>query len=352
MFYIHHSVCISPQLTFPSIDMEKIIEARDGKLFAREPAYEKIPLGILRRMGKAARIGVGAAMELVMQQPDGIVIGTSEGGLEDCIKFLNQIIEYQEGVLTPTNFVQSTTNAIAAQIGLLSSNKGYNCTHAHRGLSFENAMIDVYMLLAEGLGEKILLGGVDEISAYNYNIERLGGTYKKDPVKGLELYERKTPGTIAGEGSAMFLVSRNAVSSIAHVHGIKTIHTRDKARVANEMGKFLESHKKQIPKVGLLISGENGDDRVQEYYSVCEEALGKTIPVARFKHVSGEYGTASSFALWLATLLLQGYSLPAHFYKYEAPATPVSSILLYNNYKGLQHSFILVSDPKNTSYLT
>jgi hypothetical protein len=212
-------------------------------------------------------------------------------------------------------------------------------------------MLDAYMLLEEGKKKKYLLGAVDEISAYNYNIERLGGSYKSDPVKGPELYEMHTAGTIAGEGAAMFLVNKSADSAIAHVQDIKTLHTRDVARVATELRAFLTKNEKQMARTSLLISGENGDERVQKYYSACEEVLGPNIPVARYKHISGEYGTANSFALWLATRILQGHPLPAHFYKHAAPVSPVSSILIYNNYKGLQHSFILVTDPQETPYL-
>jgi hypothetical protein len=45
-----------------------------------------------------------------------MIIATANGGMEDCVKFLNQIIEYNEGLLTPANFVQSTSNAAAARL--------------------------------------------------------------------------------------------------------------------------------------------------------------------------------------------------------------------------------------------
>ncbi|MBS1974279.1 MAG: beta-ketoacyl synthase chain length factor, partial [Bacteroidetes bacterium] len=171
MFYIHDIACISPQKTFSEIDIEHLNCPVGGKLPAIEPAYEGIPLNILRRMGKAVRMGVGAALTIAKQNAQGIIIGTANGGMEDCIRFLNQVIDYNEGVLTPTNFVQSTANAIASQIGLLTSNRGYNCTHVHRGLAFENAVLDTAMLLSENPSHRYLLGGIDEISAYNYNIE-------------------------------------------------------------------------------------------------------------------------------------------------------------------------------------
>jgi hypothetical protein len=144
MLYIHQHTCISPQQTFSHIDIDTLNECVENKLKAKEPAYDGIPPGILRRMGKAVRMGVGAAIPIIKNNPsiNGIIIGTANGGMEDCIKFLNQIIDYEEGMLTPGNFVQSTPNAIAAQLGLMSKNKSYNITHVHRGLAFEDALID------------------------------------------------------------------------------------------------------------------------------------------------------------------------------------------------------------------
>ena len=134
MFYIHHTTCISPQKTFIDVDLNQLNEQVDKKLKVVEPSYKEIPVSVLRRMGKAVRIGIGAALPLIQKTNDikGIVIGTANGGMEDCIKFLNQIIQYEEGTLTPTNFVQSTANNIASQVALFSSNKEYNITHVHR----------------------------------------------------------------------------------------------------------------------------------------------------------------------------------------------------------------------------
>jgi len=105
-------------------------------------------------MGKSVRMAVGAALPLLEKysQPDGMIIATANGGMEDCIKFLNQILEYNEGLLTPASFVQSTSNAAAAQIALVTKNHNYNITHVHRGLAFENALMDVVMSLKEHPG--------------------------------------------------------------------------------------------------------------------------------------------------------------------------------------------------------
>jgi hypothetical protein len=60
--------------------------------------------------------------------------------------------------------------------------------------------------------------------------------------------------------------------------------------------------------------------------------------------MSGEYPTASSQAAWLACEILKNKSYPTHMLKKAGDQNTVKKILIYNNYKGLQHSFILISE--------
>ena len=343
MFYIHQATCISPQQTFSNIDIEKLNDVINNKLIAAEPTYEGIPNNILRRMGKAVRMGIGAALPLIKQKPDGIIIGTSNGGMEDCIKFLNQIIDYDEGMLAPGNFVQSTTNAIAGQLGMMSKNKGYNITHVHRAHAFENAMLDAAMLLKENINNNYLLGGVDEISAYNYNIDYLDGWYKKENISNKNLYYSFSNASIAGEGAAAFLINNNETGADAALQAIHIFHTENENEVAEQLKKFLEKNLSEKEKLDLLITGENGDIRLLKYYTVCEALMNDDTTIARFKHMTGEYPTASAIAVWLSCHILNLQNIPQHMIKKSGDQTDFKKVLIYNNYKGLQHSFILLS---------
>jgi Beta-ketoacyl synthase, N-terminal domain len=343
MFYIHKPTCISPQQTFSIPDIDHLNPVTDNKMKALEPAYDAIPTGMLRRMGKAVRMGVGAALPIIREKTQGIIIGTANGGMEDCIKFLNQIIEYEEGVLTPGNFVQSTTNAIAGQMGLMNANKGYNITHVHRALAFENAILDADMLLKENPGGSFLLGGVDEISTYNYNIEYLGNWYKNRPANNQSLYSVNSPGTIAGEGSAMFLVNGMARGAAARLDAVHTLHSQNENAVATAFSNFLDSQVTEPSMIDGLITGENGDSRLLKYYEACESIINPRTSVLRFKHMTGEYPTASAVAVWLACYILQQLPIPAHLFKKRSVENNYRKIVIYNNYKGLQHSFLLLS---------
>jgi hypothetical protein len=349
MLYIHQTTSISPQQTFGKASINQMQESVQNKLHAIEPDYPGIPPGLLRRMGKAVRIGVGAALPMLktVSSPDGIIIGTANGGMEDCIKFLNQIIEYNEGLLAPGNFVQSTANAIASTIGLMTSNKKYNITHVHRGLAFENALIDALMLSKENPSGNYLLGAVDEISAYNYNIDYLDGWYKKEAVSNLNLYQTNSAGSIAGEGAVMFLVNGISAGARASIHAITSIHSDDENIVEDRLRDFIEANLNADEKIDLLITGENGDNRLLRYYIACENIFADGTTIARFKHMSGEFPTASAIGVWLACYIFQTQSLPDHMIKRNPPKKHFSRMLLYNNFKGRQHSFMMLSRPNN-----
>jgi hypothetical protein len=348
MAYFHQSICISPQNSFPEADISELRESENNMLEVIEPAYPGIPAAVKRRMSKSERMAVGAALPLLEKfpLPDGIVIATANGGKEDCIKFLNQILEYKEGLLTPANFVQSTSNAAAAQIALVTKNHNYNITHVHRGLAFENALLDVVMLLEENPAAGYLLGCTDEISAYNYNIDRLDGLYRTECILNKELFQFKAKGSIAGEGSFMVWMNNQQADASAKLEAVKTIHTADPGIVLKTMRKFLDDNLSPDELPDLLLTGENGDETLDPFYDIVESNFAASVPVARFKHLCGEYCTASSFACWLSLQILETGIIPTLLIKKEGSKKPVRRILIYNNFRGAQHSFMMISKSK------
>ncbi len=344
MLYIHQTYCISAQQDLLQANIELINEPVDKKLLAIEPSYEKIPPGILRRMGKSIRMGVGAALPLISESDsiNGIIMGSANAGMDDCVKFLNQMVQYDEGQLTPGSFVQSTGNVIAGQLGLISKNKGYNITHIHLGLAFENALLDAMMQLNSNPLNSYLVGGVDEISPFHYNIETLAGSYKKEEISSAHLYETDSPGCLVGEGAAMFVVSSSSDAAIAKVAAIKTMHSTDTELVKQQLKIFLQNNLVAGTGIDLFISGENGDNRTLPFYTACEALLAEDTAIVRYKHMAGDFATVSALGLWYACEFLQ-QPVPEHMFKKKTSKTIYRNILLCNNFKGLQHSFILIS---------
>lgn len=343
MLYIHQTSCISPQQTFGDVDIEHLHTSNNNQLKVIEPQYKNIPAGVLRRMSKNVKIGIAAALPLLESTSvNGIVIGTANGGMEESVKFLNQIVEYDEGLLTPGDFVQSTANAVASQISLMTANKTYNSTHVHRGFSFENALLDAAMLSKENPEQNFLVGGVDVISPFNYNIDTLGNCYKDELISSAELYNKKTKGTIAGEGAAMFIVNNVAENAIAKIEAIEMCQTNDTSVLKKRLETFLQKQCNEN-KPDLFLSGEDGDERSLKYYTACESLLDENITIARFKHMTGDYASVSSLAVWLACNILKGQKLPAHMIKRNGLASHFRKIIICNSYRQLQHSFFLLS---------
>lgn len=341
MFFIHQSSCISHQPTFNEVDLDDLKPSENNLVHAIEPKYEGVPAGQLRRMGRALRMGVGAGMKLLLKNKvDGILIGTANGGIEDSIMFLNQIHDYEEGRLTPTAFVQSTYNAIAGMLGMITANKGYNATHVHRGLAFENVALDAAMLLRENPDNTYLIGGVDEISVKNHRLVSLAGWYRNEPASNFDLYKGDATGTLPGEGAAMFIINNKSEGAVAQLKSLKILSTLDENFVHEQLSLFLKENAGG-GKIDMFMHGENGDNRLLKYYTAAESCVDENTVVARFKHAFGEFQTVTALALWLATHVLQTQKLPAHFIKKNSSAS-FNRILIYNNYQGAQHGFMLV----------
>ena len=347
--FIRDISSISPQFTFNNKIFENEIKFYSGNRYlAIEPDYKNmIPLKLLRRMGKAVRMGIGAGLPLMKKHPDlgGIIIGTANGGLEDCIKFLNQIISYDEGSLTPTNFVQSIPNSVAGHLALMSTNTGYNITHAHKGLAFESSLLDAKLLFEEKHVKSLLVGNVEEISDYNYNIDYLAGLFKETEIDSGSLLNSNTKGTVCGEGSTMFVLESSPSNSFVEIKDVDQICYPTETEIIEKAKHFLGRNNLSETDIDAIVLGLNGDNRTDFWYHNLSEKLFKNSGVFTFKNLVGEYPTASAFATWLSVHILQGQKIPNEAI-YKKPKSEIKNILIYNHYSGNQHGFILISKLK------
>ena len=344
--YITDSACISPQRTFDNAFFEGDIRVHEGdRYIAIEPAYgQLIPAGLLRRMGKAVRMGVGAGLPLIQRaQIEGIVLGTANGGLEDCLKFLNQIVDYNEGTLTPTNFVQSTPNAVAGNLALMSKTTGYNTTHVHKGLAFEAALLDTMLLLEEKRGKAFLVGSIEEISDYNHNIDLLAGSFKTGHFTSESLFALDSPGSANGEGAAMFIVnaerSDNASAQIRDVFQSNNLAEKELSPVVDA---FLHRNGLQAGDIDTVIMGISGDNRTDHWYFNLQKALFEGSNIYTYKNMVGDYPTGSAFATWMGAQVIAGKRVPDACVWAQKNTRAPKHILIYNHYKASQHGFILL----------
>lgn len=344
--FIKETIAISPQETFNNKFFKNgTIKIEGTKYFAIEPHYEDfIPIKHLRRMSKALKMTIGAYTHLKKDPPgfDAIIIGTALGGMEGSINFIDQIINYDEGLLTPTGFINSTSNAIAGFLAQKTQCTGYNNTHTNEGLSFEGALTDLQLLFLNKEIETALLGAIEEISDYNYNLEYAEGLIKKDEqINSEKLLTSNTPGSVSGEGATMFLVDDDPENAIAQIKGHNTISYPTEKELLETLNILLENTQTSMDDIDTIISGRSGDVRHDHWCALIEEKLPEA-NIYTFKNLVGDYPTASAFATWLACQILQGKNIPEQAV-YRKAGRKSQNILIYNQYKGRQHSFILVS---------
>lgn len=281
-------------------------------LTANEPDYKewiKDPM-LRRRMNRIVKMGVACALQCIDGTPagqiDSIITATGLGCLADTEKFMNNLLNNQEQLLTPTPFIQSTFNTVGSQIAMLCQNQGYNMTYVHRGLSFESALLDGMLRLEEG-DRNVLVGAFDEITPTSHTILKRLATFRNNRE---------------GEGAQFFLLSQaKTEKSIARIAAPQTY---------SSVNVYLQKNGLSNSDIDLLIydrgtiNNDNGEDFFRKTYF-------PHTPYERFKEYCGEYQTASAFAVWYAVQKLSKDKSLKH-------------ILVYNTYYWYK-SLILVSQP-------
>jgi 3-oxoacyl-(acyl-carrier-protein) synthase len=348
--YINGLGCISAQETFDTIFLEKAeINEKDTIFDLKKPVYKDFisPVAI-RRMAKGVKNGIVASTmamkEANVSTVDAIITGTGMGCIEDSEKFLKAIIENKEEFLTPTSFIQSTHNTVGAQIALGLQCKAYNLTYVNGAVSFESALLDAKMKIEEEEANTILVGGIDENADYTTSLFRLAGFIKKENEEPFKVLNSTTKGTVCGEGATFFVLENEKKSTTyAEVLDIEIINKLDVNEVEPKMMSFLESNKLQVSDIDAIILGFNGDLEFDEYYKLFSENSFKNAPQVYYKQLSGEYNTASAFGLWVAAKIIKTQEIPEVIKVNNLEKAAYKKILLYNQYRGIDHSFTLIS---------
>jgi 3-oxoacyl-[acyl-carrier-protein] synthase II len=346
--YIKGIGSISPQPGFGNNAFNKSISYSDGTLRCVEPDYsEWIDERAIRRMSKIIRIGVAAASlalkEAGIQKPDAIVTGTGLGCLEDTGGFLNKLIANKEEALNPTPFIQSTHNTIGSQIALLLQCLGYNQTYTQRAHSFEHALQDSLMMLRENPEQNILVGGVDEVTDISADLlKKLG--LSSECSDSLRMFNQKRSGTVYGEGSSFFVLNNSSVGAWAEIVGVSAMY---KPENGSEVKKQLEAlmHTASISKdeIDLILLGKCGDEKYDYLMDEVSREFSSETLQGVFKNLCGEYSTASSFAMWLAAMILKKSFIPEGMSSNgRTQDKPIKLILIYNQYLNQYHSLILL----------
>ncbi|WP_452232907.1 beta-ketoacyl synthase N-terminal-like domain-containing protein [Lacinutrix sp. MEBiC02595] len=346
--YINSIASISAQKTLDNASFLTEIEDYEANVIpAINPNYKDyIPPAAARRMAKGIKMGVVASkiavQESGLDNVDAIITGTGMGCVRDSEKFVSAIIDNDEQYLTPTSFIQSTHNTVGGQIALELQCKGYNFTYVHSSNSFESTLLDAKLQLELDEEKNILVGGVDELGEHTTEIQKAVHLVKQENVKVSQLLESKTKGAVFGEGANFFVLSNEKqASSYGELVAIQTYNTLAEAELLQEASRFLQENNLNIEAIDLLVLGNNGDIEFDSFYTTLSEGF-KNTQQGYYKHLCGEFNTASSFGFWLASKVLKTQTLPEVVKRNDKATTSIKTILLYNQYRGENHSFTLL----------
>ncbi len=350
--YIDGMACVSPQNTLDNnYFFEEILETQDEFLQIQKPNYrEYINPKLLRRMSKIVRMGIVSASLAIkdsgIDNPDAILTGTGMGCQIDTEKFLNSMIENNEGLLTPTSFIQSTHNTVGGAIALGIQNHNYNLTYVHRAFSFESALLDSIMLLHENKAKNVLLGGFDEITEESWLIKTKIDFYKPNAVSNLNIITDTQKGALAGEGSSFFVLkNKPADNTYAKVIGVDMFfRPKNNKAIEDNITSFIQKNSLSVEDIDLVILGYNGDDEFDDIYNQVETNLFANNTTAYYKHLCGEYDASSAFAMWLAARIIKKNKIPDTILRKGSQKKKIGNVLIYNQFRGINHSLILLGD--------
>lgn len=345
--YIKGIGCVSPQLTYNnSVFLPEIKKYAGKHMMCIEPDYAPFfDTGSLRRMSRVVKFSAAAALTALkdsgITQLDAITTGTGYGLLENSEKFLTSMAGATGSVLSPTAFIQSTHNTIGATIALITGCNGHNNTFSHKGFSFESALIDARLLAAEG-AKHILAGAHDEISEKTFALLDRLHAFRNNHDAALNDYEKGSNGIVAGEGAAFFILSAHQSEGDYGILVDNTIfyHPESTVQVKQYIDEFLEKNNIGLENIDVVISGINGDTNSDKFSHETNHLLFAHQTIALFKHLCGEYMTATSFGFWLAAKMLFTQQVPQSVILKNRHRQP-NYILVYNVFQN-DHSLMLL----------
>lgn len=342
---------VSPQpTTRKDYFLEEVKEYSDNTLYAIEPEMEMyLDPAASRRMSRILRLGVIASkiclVDSGVSMPDGIITGTGFGMVADTEKFLLGLLESNEKFLTPTPFIQSTHNTIGAYVSQILKCHNYNSTYAHRGTSFETALIDACMLIEEGNARNVMVGGYEENTENQIQILDRIGRWKKEKISNLNLFQSRSPGTIAGEGIGFYMLSRHkGENSCVRLKNIQILYMNlNKEDLVQTVEGFLHRNHLEKDSIDAVVLGVNGDPGNDKLYQSLRTDFFKGTIQTGYKHLFGESYSSAAFALWMATKMLETQRIPSVIQLEPAKTKSLDHVLIYNHWQNANHSLYLVS---------
>ncbi|MDQ0067134.1 beta-ketoacyl synthase N-terminal-like domain-containing protein [Chryseobacterium lathyri] len=346
--YINSASCISVQDTLKENFFQDLKADQSAQILkAVEPNYKEfIPPAMSRRMSKTVKMSSVAShhalKEAGIEQPDAIIVGTGMGCSQDSEKFLKNVIDNKEEFLTPTFFIQSTHNTVAGQIALGLQCHAYNFTYVNTSSSLEFSFLDAKLQINDGEADNILVGAADEQTNRTMELYCLNNTIKKEEDLPADYLHSETDGVIWGEGAAFFVLGKEKTeNSYAKLKDIQIINRLDIEEVPSFIANFLTKNNVKHEDIDVVILGFSSDAASDVYYAKAMDVF-QNSALLYYKHLSGEFNTASGFSTFMACHILKEQQIPGVMRINPEKKAEIRNILLYNHLAGSDHNLTLL----------
>ncbi|MDR2385829.1 MAG: beta-ketoacyl synthase chain length factor [Tannerella sp.] len=324
-------------LSSPVLYSEKRVPAKDPDFKAfLSPLMSRRMCNLLKRAVVLSRLTLKEAQ---VEIPDAIISGTGLGCIENTEKFLASISDNDEQFLQPTFFMQSTHNILSSTIAIELKCHGYNNTFVHRGVSFENALLDAMMQFELKNINTLLLGGYDELTDHYYTFFDRLGLWDFQPG---DTYKKKSFAAEAAVG--MLLANKKNDNTLCEINSAVLMYQPENGQVRKSLETILEKACCKPENIDALATGINtipANDAV--YNDFIRNTFG-TLPVMCYKHLFGESWSAPALGIYAAAKCLKKNTIPGFMLDAtETDLKDVKRILFYNHCKNKSHSLILLS---------
>ncbi|ASK30930.1 3-oxoacyl-ACP synthase [Chryseobacterium sp. T16E-39] len=346
--YINGASCISVQDTLAENFSQNLNPENSIPIIkAIEPNYKEfIPPAMIRRMSKTVKMSSVAShhalKEAGIEKPDAIIVGTGMGCSQDSEKFLKNVIDNQEEFLTPTYFIQSTHNTVAGQIALALQCHAYNFTYVNTSSALEFSLLDAKLQITDEEAENILVGSTDEQTDRTMELYKLHNIIKKSEDFPFDFLKSTTKGVMWGEGSSFFVIGKNKTdNTYAKIKDIQIINSLENQETESFVGGFLDKNNLTYKDIDVVILGFSGDQDSDNYYKTAMSLFPESA-LLYYKHLSGEFNTASGFSTFMACQILKNQEIPEIMKIQPVQKDAIKNVLLYNHLLGDDHSLVLL----------
>lgn len=182
---------------------------------ADELLADKTVLAKARRADRLVRMAVLAASDAVQEsglagslnrQRMGVIIATALGPHVTTFSFLDGILDFGDGAVSPTAFSHSVHNAAASYVATTLDIRGPTLTMTHFHFAFQQAVQLAQAWLQEKRCDAVLVGTADELGGVmEFACGRLAKPAQDGRIKPFAF--SATPEIVPGEGSVFFLLT-------------------------------------------------------------------------------------------------------------------------------------------------